>query len=471
MHLRCILQAAAAAAARKTLKPSQNPFLIIPTIPKLSPLSPLSSFYSSKTAASKSKSKSKAKSKDKSAKESSTATKDDDAFPGTEDLDAEDADPEDLSNVADPPPPIDKTLDVGPKGLPLFAMTRSIAELGRKDACTYMDFSLADLIAVLAEGLPSGMKREFKETRRSALLVRQNFLDLRDNFRRIVDPPLHNKGVKVRKQIVLDGPVSCGKSIALAMLVHWARSEGWLVLYVPQGKEWTHGGFFYKHPDTGLWDTPIQAAKILQDFLKFNKSQLEQLKCQCYDPIPLGEGAGVGWMRGADSMAMPEGSSLFDLIQTGLTYTHAAVGVVVRLRKELSMVKDVPVLIAIDQYNSWFTFSDYQEPVTPRSCRPIHARELSTVNAYRSMMNDDMMVGAFSHSTAVGKLRKDLPDVPLDARINLPRYSLDEAATVCHYYLRQRVIRPDAFSEEKWKKIYYLSNGNGSEMRWLVPFM
>lgn len=54
--------------------------------------------------------------------------------------------------------------------------------------------SLADLIAVLAEGLPSGMKREFKETRRSALLVRQNFLDLRDNFRRIVDPPLHNKG-------------------------------------------------------------------------------------------------------------------------------------------------------------------------------------------------------------------------------------------------------------------------------------
>lgn len=52
------------------------------------------------------------------------------------------------------------------------------------------------------------------------------------------------------------------------------------------------------------------------------------------------------------------------------------------------------------------------------------------------MMHDDMMVGAFSHSTAVGKLRKDLPDVPLDARINLPRYSLDEAATVCRYYLR-----------------------------------
>lgn len=60
------------------------------------------------------------------------------------------------------------------------------------------------------------------------------------------------------------------------------------------------------------------------------------------------------------------------------------------------------------------------------------------VNAFRSMMDKDMMmmVGAFSHSTAVGKLRKDLPDVPSDARVNLPRYSLDEAAAVCHYYLR-----------------------------------
>lgn len=32
------------------------------------------------------------------------------------------------------------------------------------------------------------------------------------------------------------------------------------------------------------------------------------------------------------------------------------------------------------QYNSWFTFSEYGEPVTVRSCRPIHAKELTTVS-------------------------------------------------------------------------------------------
>ena len=63
---------------------------------------------------------------------------------------------------------------------------------------------------------------------------------------------------------MLDGPVSCGKSIALALLVHWACDEGWLVLYAPRGREWTHGGFFYRNPETGLWDTPVQAENVLK---------------------------------------------------------------------------------------------------------------------------------------------------------------------------------------------------------------
>lgn len=83
---------------------------------------------------------------------------------------------------------------------------------------------------------------------------------------------------KVRKQIVLDGPRSCGKSIALAMLAHWARDEGWLVFYAPKGRDWTHGGFFYKNPQTGLWDTPVQAENILKasfdDLINFIKEIL-----------------------------------------------------------------------------------------------------------------------------------------------------------------------------------------------------
>lgn len=455
--LRAILRAATAASRTA-------PDRSIPAVFASSKLS--SSNYSSKNTKSSLVKAKKAKSKpDAKSEEASAAAADD----GLSDLLDEEARDRRLAEDDKDP-----SLDVGPNGRALFTSATTISQLSRKDTCTYMKFSTEGLNAVLPEGLTAGMVKEFEESRRSALLVRRSFLDLRDNFRRIVDPPLRSsdgKGPKVLKQIILDGPVSSGKSIALAMLVHWARDEGWLVFYVPRGREWTHGGFFYKNPQTGFWDTPVQAANILQDFLKRNESHLKQLTCQISDPIPLGEGAGVGWMKGVDSMAMPEGSTLYDLVQTGMSHTHAAVGVVVRLRKELSLIKDIPVLIAVDQYNSWFTFTEYEEAVTVRSCRPIHAKELATVNAFRSMMHNDMMVGAFSHSTAVGKLRQELPDVPKYARIYFPRYSLEEAATVSHYYLRQRLVRREIFSDENWKKLYYLSNGNGAEMRWLAPLM
>ncbi|GMI88864.1 hypothetical protein like AT1G16870 [Hibiscus trionum] len=456
-------------AKRATLYKPRSDAPVIP--PLLSPQSKLYSSKSPKPSQGKSK-KGDAKSKSKSKTTGSSSgvassTGDDFEHAGADDF--EDARARRLAEDENDP-----SLDVCPNGRPLFTSTPSLSLLTRKDCCSYMKFSEKGLKEVLPEGLPTGMEMEFKESMRPALLVRQSFLDLRDNFRRIVDPPMwpsNAKAPKTRKQVVLDGPVSCGKTIALAMLVHWARDEGWLVLYAPRGREWTHGGFFYKNPETGFWDTPLQAENVLKDFLKYNESRLQSLPCQIFDPIRLGEGAGVGWMKGVESMALPEGATLSDLVQMGIKYTHAAVGVVVRLRKELSLVKDVPVLIAIDQYNNWFTFSEYEEPVTVRSCQPIHARELAMVNAFRSMMHDDMMVGAFSHSTAVGKLRLDLPNVPVDARVNMPRYSSDEAETVCHYYLRQRLIRREAFSEESWKKVYYLANGNGAEMRWLLPLM
>lgn len=49
-----------------------------------------------------------------------------------------------------------------------------------------------ELNAMLPEGLPTGMLGEFKDSMRYALLVRQSFLDIRDNFRRIVDPSLQS---------------------------------------------------------------------------------------------------------------------------------------------------------------------------------------------------------------------------------------------------------------------------------------
>lgn len=60
-------------------------------------------------------------------------------------------------------------------------------------------FSLDEWKAMLPEGLPASMMKEFQETRRCAVMVRESFLDLRDNFRRIVDPAIaaKRKGVLI----------------------------------------------------------------------------------------------------------------------------------------------------------------------------------------------------------------------------------------------------------------------------------
>lgn len=91
--------------------------------------------------------------------------------------------------------------------------------------------------------------------------------------------------------------------------------------------------------------------------MKYNKSYLQGLKCKILDPIPLGEGAGVGWPKGRDQMQISEETTLYQLVEAGLRDTHAAVGVVVRLRKELSKVTSVPVLFAIDQVRIFIDFS------------------------------------------------------------------------------------------------------------------
>lgn len=61
-------------------------------------------------------------------------------------------------------------------------------------------------------------------------------------------------------------------------------------------------------------------------------------------------------VRGAQEFTLPEGATLKQLVEKGLSMSHAGVGTVVRLRKELSLVKGVPVLIAIDDVSISSTY-------------------------------------------------------------------------------------------------------------------
>lgn len=93
--------------------------------------------------------------------------------------------------------------------------------------------------------------------------------------------------------------------------------------------------------------------------MKYNEKYLQELPCKIIQPIPLGEGAGVGWMKGADSAPVSEGATLYDLVQIGITQTHASVGTLVRLREELLLVDKYPVLLAVDEVRL-FSLLDFE---------------------------------------------------------------------------------------------------------------
>ena len=85
---------------------------------------------------------------------------------------------------------------------------------------------------------------------------------------------LDKADLATKERIVLDGLPGSGKSIVLGMLVQWARSEGWLVCYIPSGRKWTHNELYYKNQSSGLWDTPVQAASMLKVCVSCNFKDL-----------------------------------------------------------------------------------------------------------------------------------------------------------------------------------------------------
>lgn len=109
-----------------------------------------------------------------------------------------------------------------------------------------------------------------------------------------------------------------------------------------------------------------------------------------------------------------------------------------------------------------------------------------------------MMVAAFSHSNAVGKLPLHLPDVPKGVRFDFPRYSPVEASSALQYYHRyemfflfkfgvvsfyyvgylliffwscSRKLTVEEPGDSEKIRLYYLTGGNGKEIRTLCRFL
>jgi small subunit ribosomal protein S29 len=210
-------------------------------------------------------------------------------------------------------------------------------------------------------------------------------------------------------RLLLDGPAGCGKSLALAALVEWARQQqqpggggeataaasasasaaaaGWVALYVPSAAALTSGGFFEPRAgdEEGTYDTLLSAQAVLRGAAEAHADVLARMPRRWAGGPHAAEAAATTTttaaeheeaVRAAEEAAgVPRGdkATLMDLVDAGLRAdvdeARRAVECVLALVRELgraaslraagvgggdgaSSSSPLPrVLIAVDDYN------------------------------------------------------------------------------------------------------------------------
>ena len=246
------------------------------------------------------------------------------------------------------------------------------------------------------EGLPPAVEWEFNWSRTTSLMSRPCTI-------RMLYEIAHCSGLGVwdvakgksgrtrsggqHRSILLEGAAGSGKSVALFQAVEWARAHGWLVLFMPNVRQMLRlegkkpppqvPGVFAKRVKeiytsvvpsplpgnelkvwsevgnreiTGaLYDTPELTQQVLRNFLAAHRKDLDRLLLRANRVprdrrhYPLDESA-VEVLRRCETLG--------ELVEMGARYEKLATDAFLLMRYELSLVIDMPVLIAMDEYNA-----------------------------------------------------------------------------------------------------------------------
>eukprot|EP00607_Mallomonas_marina_P002239 CAMPEP_0182438212 /NCGR_PEP_ID=MMETSP1167-20130531/85599_1 /TAXON_ID=2988 /ORGANISM="Mallomonas Sp, Strain CCMP3275" /LENGTH=526 /DNA_ID=CAMNT_0024631461 /DNA_START=413 /DNA_END=1993 /DNA_ORIENTATION=- len=292
------------------------------------------------------------------------------------------------------------------------------------------------------------------------------------------------KAIEYPKQILLQGPRGCGKSMALNQTVLYARKRGWICLFISTAWEHVHGGMFIEpctiDQEKGMYDNPIVTVAALRSFFKAHNTDLrsqtirrpESLKkyqpylnsfLEAYTRVKsVGNRKNQGFITTRSTIEdednLPEEdaldweilsdfdfnsfelNTLEDLVILGIAFRDIAGPVFMDIVEELKLIENRKVLIAIDQYNTWLGKSGYQyehKPVNASDLCVPHA--LSVLTRYKEKnlqwnMKNGMVLVAMSYKHPEG-LKDTLLDTvhSLPLVLNVPVYSQVEFLAAVKY--------------------------------------
>ena len=332
-----------------------------------------------------------------------------------------------------------------------------------------LSLALQDAARLLPEGCPA-LAAEFEASGTRELLVRDAWLRARARVFPSADvassPPTFNS------TLVLDGPSGAGKSVLLALLVAAARDAGWVALYVPQGRALTGGSMFFQHEgaDPPMWDTPGHASQLLTALWAAHGSVLQGLP-QRRTGVPGGLTLGQLHAAGTSQSASPV----------------AAVDALLAMVQELRLVSEVPTMVAIDELNALWGWTEYHQTTGPRSRKRLHAGQLRVAAALRAFDSAPgpargVLLGATSATAGISP-KVHVGNLPKGARAAVPRFSFQETASMgARYAAAGRVVslaggeqgepgEQAAGVAATARKLHALTVGSGTDLRDVLPLV
>lgn len=301
---------------------------------------------------------------------------------------------------------------------------------------------------------------------------------------------------KVPTEIILTGDRGVGKSTVLNQVVLEARRKGWLCIFVPNGWDQVQSGSFIepigtppKGTTTTIFDNSTQSANVLRGFWKAHAHQLKEIKLS--NPNVLNKYSRVimefkeAWNRalsvpGRESLSYrkmreiieaedfddiedeldsavldgydfmnAEMDTIEGMIRLGVGIRSIAGSIFLDLMDELKQLNDpkYPILVAVDQYNSWevpsvFYWKDdvvgSRDLCVPHGLNFISKRKESTASW---SLKNGICIAATSKKHTEGK-KEDYLDVKrtIPLLVTIPVYSkLEYLSAMAMHTLKNQV--------------------------------
>jgi hypothetical protein len=297
------------------------------------------------------------------------------------------------------------------------------------------------------------------------------------------------------------GERGTGKSVLMNQLVMYGRKQGWLCLYISNGWDQVQSGLFIEpiENESNLYDNFMMTKFVLRSFWKahhevlstlpLKKGTSEEMKTKYSERM---EKIIAEWNR---SKAMHKGEkdpsfvkirgllaendiiasedvldeevlkgfnlesfeikTLQDLIFIGIAIPEYA-GIAFRdLIEELKIIDHIPVLVAVDEYNTWFdrtafmyddkSISSWQ--LTVPSCLHIFDRRKEDNSVWK--MKNGLAIVASSVGRSEGKkITFDDVNASIPLKIAVPAYNQIEYTSAFTFYSNYSIIEPCYTSDD-----------------------